>query len=535
MPVIAGWLTGEHVPQNVIEAALTSMEGVIGKHGGTASRIVQPGMGLVSYANPSHAARNLNELPVLDWTPDRRTFVYRRPLSGIHGLYYIENWPAEGNLLFASEIRALLAIGVPRKLHLPALSALLQYGCIPAPWTAFKDIFIVPAGSILRWQRGKTIVNTSTDFQFDELLALQSLDEAQEQLDALLHNSVDGLFPTHTQLVSLSSSSNASLLATVLAAHHTSSRDNTPSTRPFRLTRSRRATSPLSVAHYGYTKHKEERALVEQVAHQNSLPLLTVTGVDQPDFWTATLTGLEAPALDTRPLALHQLLHMTATKNSARVALTGSGASLLTMNNLPLQIEQFQAQSSMSPVFTREAQQALKNEEKWEDSLYARKLLRQSSKFSDIEQQSYYLNLHVWLPDHIVHPIQQLAMQEGMAVRSPYLNSDVIEMLTRLPTIFKDGTSKKTLLSNLTHKYLPEMSFTEHDSSLIFPMQSLQHAHHADAVEILHQTLSPEALKDTGIFNVDEVTKLLQQQEASRELMLVFTTQLLIRMFNLYL
>ena len=533
MPVLAGWLTSEQVPQNVIESALTSMESVLGKHGGETSRIVQPGMGLVSYANSSHAAKNLNEPPVLDWTPDRRTFVYRRPLSGIHGLYYIENWPAEGNLLFASEIRALLAVGVPRKLYVPALSTLLQYGCIPAPWTAFKDISIVPAGSILRWQRGKTIINPSTDFQFDEPTDIHSLDEAQEQLDTLLHTSIDGLLPTHTQLVSLISSTDASLLATTLTAQHIHNKDSSSSTPSFRLTRPRHRYSPFNIVHYGYRKKQKERAVIEQVAHMLDIPLLTVTGVDQPDFWIAALTGTESPAINTRPLALHQLLHMTATKNSARVALTGSGASVLAMNNLPLQVGQFQAQSAISPIFSADIQQRLKSEEKWEDSLYARKFLRQASKIADDVQQRYYLNLHIWLPDVLVHLLEKLAMQEGIAIRSPFLNSDVIEMLTRLPAQMDDGMQKDMLLRKLTQKYLPDIMSNEHASSLIFPMQSLRNAHSSDATEILRQTLSQETIRETGIFDVDEVSKLLHQEETSRELMLVFTTQLLFKIFGM--
>jgi len=513
------------------------MGNVIGKHGSEASRIVQPGMGLISYANPSHAGKQLNEPPVLDWTPDRRTFVYRRPLSGVHGLYYIENWPTEGNLLFASDIRALLAVGVPRKLHLPALSALLQYCCIPAPWTVFKDIFIVPAGSILRWQRGKTIVNTSTDFQLDASSNATSHEEVQEHLDTLLNETIAGLLPTHTQLASLSSSSIQSLVTTLLATQHTNISDNTSSTRPFHLIRSRRPSAPFSIIHYGYTKNLEERGIVERVANQCNRPLLTVTGVDQPDFWTATLQGLEAPSLDTRPLALHQLLHMAATKNSARVALTASGASALAMNVLPLHLEQFQSESSLSPIFTQDVQQAIKSEEKWEESLFARKLIRHANKFPDVEQQRYYLNLHVWLPDYLVHPMQQLSMQEGIAIRSPYLNNNVMEMFTRLPAVLKDGTSKQTLLMNLAAKYLSDVPIpvVKQPSSFLFPMQSLQNAHRSDASDMLCQTLSIEALKETGIFDVEEVSRMLQQQEASQELMLVFTTQLMFRMFGMSL
>ena len=184
MPILAGWLTGEQVPQEVIEQVLGSMGAVLGRHGGQPARSVQAGAGILAVADPAFATRQRVEPPVLDWSADRRTLVYRRPLSGAHPLYYIEDWPAQGNLVFASEIKALFAVGVPRRLHLPALAALLRYGFIPAPWTAFQDIHVVPAGSILRWQRAHTVVNTAIDHHFDDPLAPA---DALDQLHTLLN------------------------------------------------------------------------------------------------------------------------------------------------------------------------------------------------------------------------------------------------------------------------------------------------------------------------------------------------------------
>src|SRR5438045_618474 len=157
MPTLAGWLTGEQVPKEIIEQTLTTMGTILGQNGGNPARIVQPGFGLITFSESAYAMREQINPPVLDWVPDRRTFVYRRPLSGTHLLYYIEDWPAQGNLLFATEIKALLALDVPRRLHLAALDTLLRYGFIPAPWTAFQNISVVPAGSILRWQKAKTV------------------------------------------------------------------------------------------------------------------------------------------------------------------------------------------------------------------------------------------------------------------------------------------------------------------------------------------------------------------------------------------
>ena len=196
MPVLAGWLTGEQVPTESIEQTLGAMEAVLAINGGLPARIVQPGMGLITFSDTAHAMQHNDEPPVLDWVPDRRTFVYRRPLSGLHPLYYIEDWPAQGNLLFASEIKALLVVGHARELHVAALEALLRIGFIPAPWTIFKGISVVPAGSILRWQHAKTVVGPSTDFRFEPALAA-SQEVVTKRLETLLIEHTNALLPSH--------------------------------------------------------------------------------------------------------------------------------------------------------------------------------------------------------------------------------------------------------------------------------------------------------------------------------------------------
>src|SRR5579884_342488 len=200
MPTLAGWLTGEQVPEETIDQALLAMGEVLGQHGGEPGRMVQPGMGLITFSDAAYSVQRNDEPPVLDWVPERRTLVYRRPLSGMHALYYITDWPAQGNLLFASEIKALFAVGVPRRLHLAALDALLRYGFIPAPWTAFKDIFVVPAGSLLRWQRAKTVMNAATEYHFD---AFPTPVDVVDQLHTVLDKATTGALPPHEQLVAL--------------------------------------------------------------------------------------------------------------------------------------------------------------------------------------------------------------------------------------------------------------------------------------------------------------------------------------------
>ncbi len=263
MPTLAGWLTGEQVSQEIIAQTLTTMSDLLGRHGGQLARTIQAGMGLIAFSDPSYAMQHNDDPPVLDWVPDRRTLVYRRPLSGAHPLYYVENWPAQGNLLFASEIRALLEVGVPRRLHIAALNALLRYGFIPAPWTAFKDIRVVPAGSILRWQRTKLVVNASTDYRLDEPFTAK---DAHEQVQTLLNEATAGILPPHDQLVALTGGETSSALTALLAAQQT--------------------TTPFTIATLGYTKRATTKGWkqAEQIAIICQHPFLEIGGVDQPEI-----------------------------------------------------------------------------------------------------------------------------------------------------------------------------------------------------------------------------------------------------------
>jgi asparagine synthase (glutamine-hydrolysing) len=529
MPILAGWLTGEQVPQEVIEQTLIAMGQVLERYGGQPAHTTHPGAGLIAFSDPAYAMQHNDEPPVLDWVPDRRTLVYRRPLSGMHPLYYIVDWPAQGNLLFASEIKALLAVGVPRRLHVAALATLLRYGFIPAPWTIFKDIQVVPAGSILRWQRAKTVLNHATDYHLEEPPSVEtSLSHIQELLDKTCAN----LLPPHEQLVALTNGNSASALASILTANHT--------------------TSPFTVVSLGYTKSppSEAWAQAEQTAQTCQCPFLAIDGIDQPEFWTAVLTGLEAPSVNTRPLALHQLLHTVSEETGARVAISGLGGRTL-LDPCIYQhtgaspaaetfdiLEQYhrslvdQSQQSLT-LWSADIANLLGKEEPWEQTLHARKLTRRAGQFTNTEQGLYYLNLHLCLPDLIVHTMHQLAMQEHMVVRSPYLTTHTLDILTRLPIMLEDTVAKEHVLMKLAQQYIPSMKEITAGLSLAAPCSSLLRIANSD---LLQHVLSPEAIRAKGIFDPKAVETLLQQaneEAVPRELLLVFTTQLFCQLFDL--
>lgn len=89
---------------------------------------------------------------------DTRTehlFVARDPF-GVKPLYYSEQSPGtpEHRLLFGSEIKALLAAGVERRLDLQALDGYLSFLYVPEPRTLFESVRVLPPGHALSCRGG---------------------------------------------------------------------------------------------------------------------------------------------------------------------------------------------------------------------------------------------------------------------------------------------------------------------------------------------------------------------------------------------
>ena len=85
------------------------------------------------------------------WDKGRRRLVIGRDRLGKKPLYY---WAKDGLVVFGSEIKAVLAHpAVPRRLDSGAIPAYLTFGYVPTPRTFFEDIVSLPPGHVLVVER----------------------------------------------------------------------------------------------------------------------------------------------------------------------------------------------------------------------------------------------------------------------------------------------------------------------------------------------------------------------------------------------
>jgi asparagine synthase (glutamine-hydrolysing) len=119
------------------------------------------------------------------WDAEAGTLLAARDRLGIKPFFWRE-LPG-GGLAFASEIKALLALG-PAETDAEALSDFFTYRYVPAPKTIYRGIHKLPAGHLLRWQAGR--VTLRRWWQPEATTARRDAAAAGEELGALLAEAV---------------------------------------------------------------------------------------------------------------------------------------------------------------------------------------------------------------------------------------------------------------------------------------------------------------------------------------------------------
>jgi len=85
------------------------------------------------------------------WDARKERLFVARDRLGVKPLYY---YASPDLFLFASEVRALLAIGlVPRRLDMEGLASYLAFGAVQDPFTIIENVRSLPPGHTLIWQK----------------------------------------------------------------------------------------------------------------------------------------------------------------------------------------------------------------------------------------------------------------------------------------------------------------------------------------------------------------------------------------------
>jgi asparagine synthase (glutamine-hydrolysing) len=402
-----------------------------------------------------------------------------RDRFGIKPLYFYKD---ENIFVFASEIKALLKFNIPKEIDKVSLQTYFHLNYIPAPYSIFKNVLKLDAGSYLKINSKSEIKKEHYyTISFSEKSNSLDYESAQKRLRTLLENSVKQRMISDVPLGTFLSGGIDSSIITAIAAQQ---------------------TSHLNTFSIGYKDepHFDETYYAELVAKKYKTNH-TVFSLTNDDLFTnlhKVLDYIDEPFADSSALAVNILsMH---TKKHVTVALSGDGAdelfagynkhaaelkvrqngfenqivklaspllSLLPasrngkLGNKIRQVQKFAAGLSLDKKerywkwagFSGTDLFDLKNEKKEFETRKSAIL-----KYLDNSYNSVLMtDMQLVLENDMLVKVDRMSMCNSLEVRVPFLDHKIVDFAFSLTADFKiDHRHQKKILRDAFRDYLPE-------------------------------------------------------------------------------
>lgn len=433
---------------------------------------------------PAAFARLEGMFAVALWDERKKEFVLARDPMGIKPLYYcFQPRPAaEGGerLLFASELRALLAGGLKPELDPAGVLDYLAYGKVHAPRTVFREALKLAPGHWLRVSAQGLSLHRF--YRLPRRAAGEgsrpgeSLEEAEERLDRVLSEAVRGAMLSDVPVGAfLSGGVDSGLVAAYMVRHSGSARVATFSVgfegAEAGVDESRYARE---VARHLGTEHHELRLparvlddlqpsiglLDEPIADSAILPTFLLSRFARERV-KVVLTGEGADELfagyDRHKAAwvderLKLLPHWARTLAAPLARRLGKGA---VFERIPFESPRAWAEATAS--CGEEPIQGVLEPGFWEASRRSDPLewLKGVSEVRGLNDALAF-DLATVLCDSLLMKVDKSSMRASLEARVPFLNTSVVEYAMGLPASFKIRAFKgKYLLRRLAERHLP--------------------------------------------------------------------------------
>lgn len=491
------------------------------------------------------------------WDEPAQQLFLARDRFGIKPLYYAEH---RGRLIFASEIKAILAqTDFPRRVNLPALDAMLTLGFVPGPETMFAGIYKLPPAHFLVAKDGAYQLKKYWQLTYQENRAISEA-EAAEQFLALLQESVEMHLMSEVPLGALLSGGldSGALVALVQNCQGTTVNSQLPMMeyQPSGVLK----TISIGFDQVAYDEAPLALALAQFIGTEHHP--ITFTSADFDDY-PAVMSYLEEPQTSATALPIYKL-YQACRKAGLTVVLTGEGADELLggyhwhrgdalvrpLLAWPAPLRRLLAASPLPMsaaarrVLVRAASDVPTRYHDWleiEGNGYRQQLLSNdvaralsqthgAGKISTLAHwaeivrdlpaeaplhQFTWLESQTRMVDFINFEVDKMSMASSIEARVPYLDHCLWEFCATLPASYKlKGGIEKYLLRQATQKILPEATRTRRKKGLASPYA--QWLRTPRLPEWAETALSPQALRQTGLFDVAAVEDLRRAHQAGQ-------------------
>jgi asparagine synthase (glutamine-hydrolysing) len=431
------------------------------------------------------------------WDSASRTLLLARDRLGKKPLLFFEG---EGELLFASEHRALLAGLQPRQLGVDAeaIALYLRLGYVPAPFDAFRGARKLQPGELLVWQDARTRRRS----YWSPPSGIASIDEREAVVEVrrLFDSAVAKRLVADVPIGAfLSGGVDSSALVASMAAQ-------APVVRTFTIgfeeldysevRHARRVAERYGTEHHEFVVRPDMLAILPLLVRHYGEPFADSSAV--PTYYLSKLTrdsvtvalagdgGDELFAGYQRHHAVHIAGAIDRAPGGLRRPLLAVAERLLTRRGSErasaVRLRRF-VRGARQPREHRYLSWLAISDEAWlQESatdtfagaarMAGDELRRRAGAFDgDAVRQARGLDLGMYLPDDLLVKVDIASMANSLEVRSPFLDRALVEFALRLPTsLLIRGTRRKWILRRAFADTLPKENLARRKQGFGLPV-----------------------------------------------------------------
>lgn len=460
------------------------------------------------------------------WDKKNKSIFGARDFFGIKPFYYTI---ANGNLIYASEIKAILAHpDVKKEVNPIALENYLTFQYSVLEETFFKGIFKLMPAHCFTFKDGKMDIKRYWEPVF-EADRSKSLEEYVDEIDAAMQDSIKAHKVADVEVGSfLSSGVDSSYVAACFHGDKT-----------------------FTVG-FDYEKYNEidyAKALSEKIKIDNYSKLIS-----KKEYWDSIPTvqyHMDEPLADASAIALY-FVTKTASEQ-VKTCMSGEGADelfggyniyrephdLLPLTRLPRPIrkglgamaqklpkmkgknylirgskdlqERFIGNAFMLNEAERE--RILKNPTgKYPHTALTKPFYDKAKDLDDVTKMQY-IDIHFWLIGDILLKADKMSMANSLEVRVPFLDRVVFDVARKVPTEYKvNKENTKFAMRQAAHRYLPDM--VAEKKKLGFPVPIRIWLREENYYNMVKEAFHSPAAEE--FFKVDEIMKYLDEHKAGK-------------------
>jgi asparagine synthase (glutamine-hydrolysing) len=440
----------------------------------------------------------------------------------------------DGTLFFASEVRALMLARPDRTLRTDMVAEVMQYGYINSPFSAFNEITQVPPASVLTWHEGKVSYRKYWEPDFDTKIQI-SYEDALEVTKKLIEEAVERRLISERPLGSFLSGGYDSTVVTAYMAKLMSEKVQTYSIG-FHSPQFNEAHHAKQVADHLGTNHHEEilkpdpSLLVEKIsqvldqpfadssivptyllakfARENLIVALGGDGGDEVfggyDRYLATpvlqklnpVLGLARSGLKfagKQSIGHSRKINRVGSQLSPKASLAARYSSILSLTQ-PEELS-----TLLNPNFQSKSGEIVNLKQFTTGTL---------SSFDRMIRSDF----GAYLPGDLLVKVDIATMANGLELRSPMLDVNVIEWGVSLPRKYKiKGFETKHILKDVARSLVPPNLIDRPKMGFGIPRAEWLRT---DLHEMVSDLLTDSTAANRGWFNANEVERHLSDHKS---------------------